>query len=403
MEKQKKLLLLGGLRYLIPVIEAAHKEGYYVITCDYIPDNIAHKYSDEYHNVSIIDKEAVLKLAQELQIDGIMSFAVDPGVITAAYVQEKMGLPAFGPYKSVEILQNKDKFRDFLRTNGFNVPWSKSYSTLEEAMNMKTHYKLPCIIKPVDSAGSKGVTRLDKLENLEIAIKHAFDYSTSGRVIIEEYLEKDGCSSDTDCFLIDGELMFVSYSAQRFDINAANPYTPSAYSWPSTFSPEQEKYLTSELQRLFHLLQMRTSIFNIETRISNGKPYIMEVTPRGGGNRLSEMLRYATGIDLITACVRGAVGDSINGIEQKTYNGNWAEVILHADNEGIFECIEIDESLINGRIIECDIWVRKGDRVKAFNGANNAIGTLIICFETSNELVAAMSDISKWIKVKILQ
>ena len=90
--KQKKLLLLGGLRYLLPVIESAHELGYYVITCDYIPDNIAHKYSDEYHNVSIVDKEAVLSLARELQIDGIMSFAVDPGVITAAYVQEQMGL-----------------------------------------------------------------------------------------------------------------------------------------------------------------------------------------------------------------------------------------------------------------------------------------------------------------------
>lgn len=59
MEKQKKLMLLGGLRYLLPVIEAAHDLGYYVITCDYLPNNIAHKYSDEYCNVSIIDKEAV--------------------------------------------------------------------------------------------------------------------------------------------------------------------------------------------------------------------------------------------------------------------------------------------------------------------------------------------------------
>ena len=81
MEKQKKLMLLGGLRYLLPVIEAAHDLGYYVITCDYLPNNIAHKYSDEYCNVSIIDKEAVLALAKNLQIDGIMSFAVDPGVV----------------------------------------------------------------------------------------------------------------------------------------------------------------------------------------------------------------------------------------------------------------------------------------------------------------------------------
>ena len=102
--EQKKLMLLGGLRYLLPVIKAAHKLGYYVITCDYLPNNIAHKYSDEYVNVSIIDKEAVLKAAQEKQIDGIMSFAVDPGVVTAAYVAEKMNLPFQGPYQSVFYL-----------------------------------------------------------------------------------------------------------------------------------------------------------------------------------------------------------------------------------------------------------------------------------------------------------
>ena len=89
-------MLLGGIRYHLPVIKAAHEQGYYVITADYLPDNIAHRFSDEYVNVSIIDKEAVLSVAQEKQIDGIMSFGVDPGVVSAAYVQEKMGLPSSG-------------------------------------------------------------------------------------------------------------------------------------------------------------------------------------------------------------------------------------------------------------------------------------------------------------------
>ena len=87
---RKKLMLLGGLRYLLPVIKTAHEEGYYVITADYLPNNIAHKFSDEYCNVSIVDKDAVLKEAQRLDIDGIMSFACDPGVIAASYVQNKM-------------------------------------------------------------------------------------------------------------------------------------------------------------------------------------------------------------------------------------------------------------------------------------------------------------------------
>ena len=44
--KQKRLMLLGGLPYLLPIIEEAHRLGVYVITADYLPNNIAHKYSD---------------------------------------------------------------------------------------------------------------------------------------------------------------------------------------------------------------------------------------------------------------------------------------------------------------------------------------------------------------------
>ena len=121
----KRLMILGGSRYALPVIKAAHELGCYVITMDYLPDNIAHKYSDEYCNVSIIEKDAVLEEAMRLQIDGIMSFACDPGVVTAAYVAEKLGLPFQGSHESTSILQDKGLFRQFLTENGFNVPHAK--------------------------------------------------------------------------------------------------------------------------------------------------------------------------------------------------------------------------------------------------------------------------------------
>ena len=385
MMKQKKLMLLGGLRYLLPVIEAAHKLGIYVITCDYLPDNIAHKYSDEYRNVSIVDKEAVLAVARELQIDGIMSFAVDPGVITAAYVQEQMGLPG-NPYESVCILQNKDRFRDFLTKNGFNVPKAMGFSSVEEAMAERYWFPWPVIVKPTDSAGSKGVTRVDRLEDLEVALKVAFEHSLSGRVIVEEFIEKQGCSSDSDCFSVDGRLKFVSFSAQRFDEDAPNPYTPSAFSWPSTFTKEQEAELTSEIQRLLTLLGMRTSIYNIETRVGvNGKPYIMEVSPRGGGNRLAEMVRFATGVDLITNAVRAAVGEEVVNVEQKPYDGHWAEVVLHTNKPGFFQGIKVS-SRIKDKIVDLNLWVGTGEAVFSFSGANNTIGTMIFRFKSEEEL-----------------
>lgn len=398
--KQKRLMLLGGLRYLLPVIEAAHKQGYYVITADYLPGNIAHKYSDEYCNISIVDKEAVLKEAKRLQIDGIMSFACDPGVVAASYVQNKMDLPSFGPFESVEILQNKDKFRAFLANNGFNVPQAKGFDSVESAMKEAYWFPWPVIIKPTDSAGSKGVTRVDRPEDLRPALEYAMEHSISGHIIVEEFIEKRGCSSDTDSMSIDGKLVFTSFCAQRFDADAVNPYTPAAYSWPSTFTKEQEDYLTSEIQRLITLLGLKTVVYNIETRIGkNGKPYIMELTPRGGGNRLCEMLRYATGIDMITAITRAIVGDPIvDTIGQKPYNGHWAEIILHSDKGGVFDHLEIGKDL-PAEIVEEDLWVEKGDIVESFEGANNAIGTLVLKFKTAEELEHTITLQRDWLKV----
>ncbi len=394
-------MLLGGIRYLLPVIKAAHEQGCYVITADYLPDNIAHKYSDEYVNVSIIDKEAVLRVAQEKQIDGIMSFGVDPGVISASYVQENMGLPSFGPYESICILQNKDCFRAFLSEHGFNVPKAKGYSNINDVLSDQDRFDYPVIVKPTDSAGSKGVTRVDDNSQLKKAVEHAFDKSFSGHIIIEDFVEKQGCSSDTDSFSVNGELKFISFNAQRFDVNAANPYTPAAYSWPSTFTKDQESCLTSEIQRLISLLGMRTCVYNIETRIgANGKPYIMELTPRGGGNRLCEMLNYATGVDMITAITRYVVGDSVPMIEQKPYNGHWAEVILHAEKDGLFDHIEISKGF-SAEIVEEDLWVSKGDYVNSFEGANNAIGTLVLKFEDREVMEKSICDIPSWLKVKV--
>lgn len=397
--KQKKLMLLGGIRYLLPVIKAAHEQGYYVITADYLPDNIAHKYSDEYVNVSIIDKEAVLRVAREKDIDGIMSFGVDPGVVSASYVQEEMGLPSFGPHESVVILQNKDKFRNFLAENGFNVPWAFGFDSIEAADASKERFSYPLIVKPTDSAGSKGCTRVDCEADLYGALEYAMKFSIGGHIIVEEFIEKKGCSSDTDSYAQDGKLKFVSFSAQRFDIDAVNPYTPAAYSWPSTYTESEEEYLSAEIQRLIDLLRLRTAVFNIETRIgTNGKPYIMELTPRGGGNRLCEMLRYATGVDLITAIVRAVVGDEPEVIEQKPYDGYWAEIILHADDAGKFVKLEIDEKLSEA-IVEVDLWVKEGDLVKGFEGANDAIGTLVLRFSDVIALEDALRGQKDWLKV----
>lgn len=398
----KKLMLLGGSRYLLPVIECAHKLGLYVITCDYLPDNTAHKYSDEYCNISIIEKDAVLECAEKLKIDGIMSFACDPGVVTAAYVAEKMGLPFQGSYKSVSILQDKGLFRKFLTDNGFNCPHSKSYSVIDAPKKDIDFFEWPVIVKPVDSAGSKGVTKVDSPAELDEAIKVALDNSHNGHFIIEDFITFDGYHSSADPFTVDGKLKFVTYSDQLFDKEADNPYTPAFIIWPATMRKENQDLLTKETQRLMSLLGMKTGIYNIETCVGvNGKPYIMEVSPRGGGCKIAELQRLAFGIDEIENEVRSAVGLPLTDIHQTDCDGYWCEMVVHAEpgKSGFLKEIKIEPEIERKYVKVVDITAKTGDRVLPFTGANMALGDMFLRFDSRKELDEVMSKSRKWLHI----
>ena len=160
-----------------------------------------------------------------------------------------------------------------------------------------------------------------------------------------------------------------------------------------------QQELRSEIQRLIHLLGLGTSIYNIETREGvDGKAYIMEVSPRGGGNRLAECLEYASGVKLVENAVRAALGMPTVGVEQRPYDGCWAEVILHSDRPGEFDSLWIDDSL-SGSVYERDLWIEPGTKVGGFSAANEAIGTLVLRFENDRRLEDVMGHISDYVRV----
>ena len=400
MIRQKKLMLLGGLRYLLPVIEEAHKLGAYVITADYLPDNIAHKYSDEYCNVSIIDKEAVLEKAKELEIDGILSHAVDPGVVSAAYVAEQMGLPFQTSYKAACILQDKSLFRQFLMENNFNCPHAKGYICAEDALKDIDYFTWPVIVKPVDSAGSKGVTKVISPEGLPSAIEIALRCSISKNFIVEDFLDIMGYQSSADIFTIDGKLVYSTYSDQLFDKDAANPYTPAIEIWPASMNQHFQDDLTEQLQRLFTLLDVKTGIYNVESRVcSNGKAYIMEVSPRGGGNRIAELQDMATAQSLIRAEICKALSLPIDEIKTPKYDGVWCNYILHSSVKGTLESIDINPEFEHKYIKDKGFIVDKGDQIVPFTGANTSLGTLFLRAETREDLDKELASIHENIRI----
>ena len=214
-------------------------------------------------------------------------------------------------------------------------------------------------------------------------------------------MECKGFASDTDCFSVNGSLDFITFSNQRFDLKSPNPYAPAGFTWPSTMSEENQYFLKKELKRLINLLEMKSSIYNIEVRLAtNDKPYIMEVSPRGGGNRLSEMIEIATGVDLITHNIKSAMGEKVESLKEPQYKTNLGQLILHSNKGGVFKEVLIDPR-IQKNIVEIDLWIKTNDIINSFSSASDSIGTIVLKFSEKEKLEDVISNYSDYINVVV--
>lgn len=394
----KRVLMLGGSHFQVPSIITAKQMGCYVITCDYLPNNPGHKFADEYYNVSTTEKEKVLDLAKKLNIDGIVCYASDPSAPTAAYVAEKLGLPG-NPYRSVEILANKDLYREFLSNNGFRVPRAKGFSSLSEAEKDFDNFTAPVMVKPVDSCGSKGVSKVFHKAELANAIEAALSYSRCHRFILEEYVEKSGYQVAGDGFSVDGKLVFRCFANEHFSLEGTNPFVPIGESWPYIMPERVQDKIHQEIQRAITLLGMKTGAYNFDIRLDKDENvYLMEIGPRNGGNLIPQVTKYATNVDMVKYTIMAALGEDCHEIAMAPVQGFWSCYIIHSNKKGILKEIQIDPDLKNN-IVEMNMLYKPGDQVEAFTGSNGTLGTMILKYSSQQEMLEKMDHMDKWLKV----
>lgn len=383
-------------------IETARKLGYYTVLCDYLEDNPGQFHADKFYLVSTTDEEAVLKVAKEEKVDGVLAYASDPAATTAAYVAEQMGLPG-NPYESVRILCTKDLFRSFLAEHGFCTPKARGYDTVEAAVEdiQNGVFKLPVIVKPVDSSGSKGVGRVDRCEEASDKLEYALSFSRSKRLIVEEYVEKMGYQIAGDGLSIDGKLVFRCFANDHFNPACVNPFVPISASFPYNMPPEVQDRIHETIQRLLTALNMRNCTYNFDMRIdSDYNVYLMEVAPRDGGNYIPDVIQHATGVNLVTCAIKAAMGEDVSLPERVEPRGFYAYFAVHSLRDGVLKGIRFTEAA-ERKIIENHIIKQPGDWVSAFTGANTTLGCLIMKFDSMKEMLHMMDHSEEWVRVEL--
>lgn len=397
----KKILLLGGSAQQVIAIETAKKLGYYTVLCDFLSDNPGQYVADKFCLVSTTDKEEILKVAQEEEINGILAYASDPAAPTAAYVAEKMGLPG-NPYESVDILCNKDKFRTFLKENGFNTPVAKGYSDINEAEKdiINDYFKLPVIVKPVDSSGSKGATVLYNTNGIKKGMEFAFSFSRNNKIIVEEFIEKDHLYLiGGDIFVVNGEIVLWGLMNCHRDSNV-NSLVPVGKSYPLMIEKGRELIIKKELTNLVEKLNIKNCGMNIELIIDkDDKVYFIDVGPRSGGNMIPNLLGDIFNINVVKMSIQAAMGDKIE-CNSNQNNSCFATYNLHVNANGIFNKI-VFETEINKYIYRKCIYKEAGDKVEYFDNASKCIGIIFLKFSDEKIMNTYLNKINELINIKL--
>lgn len=393
----KKILLLGGSAQQIIAIKTAKRLGYYTVLCDFLTNNPGQYEADKFYLVSTTDKDAILEVAQEEKIDGVLAYASDPAAPTAAYIAEKLGLQG-NPYQSVEILCNKDRFRKFLLENSFSAPKAHGYASADDVLNAKISYEYPIIIKPVDSSGSKGATVLHSEEGLMEAVEFAFSFSRCHRIIVEHFIEKKHpYLIGGDVFIENGKIVLWGLMNCHRD-NSVNPLVPVGKSYPLQLEVEDIQRVKETLASMVEKLGIRNGSMNVELVVDkSNRVWPIDVGPRSGGNMIPDLLGDMFGVDIAEMSIEAAMGTPIKGkVHEPT--GYYATHNLHSAKNGIYKDISFAPEIEQYIYRKC-LYKKAGDPVEYFDNAAKCLGIVFFKFPDEKTMQNVLEHINELIAI----
>ncbi len=395
----KKILILGAGEVQLNLIRAAKEFGYYVIVCDMRSETEAEKLSDKYYQVNYIDKDAVLSVARDEKIDGVISNS-EPAMISVAYVASELDLPG-NSVDSVETLLSKSKFRDLQNKVGAYAPKHSIVKTKEEAIAEAKEMSFPIIIKPTQCSGTRGTTKLSSFDEKDIieGFETCRDFSRNNCVTVEEYIEMSCLRvNDADVFVLGDEFIWDGWLWE--DRSPDTPMLPMTEIYPMAMPYVVKKEIQETVEKILKGAGVRHGEFNMESYYTpDGKLFVIEINPRQAGNYIPQLIEQHTGVSLTKLLVSTAVNDYSYYESLKTfsrYNNYVTLQVVFAKKEGILKEIFVDDK-VSKYVKWIDQQVEFGSVIQKGINAGEAIAFVDMQFDDYNTQQMITKNIEKYI------
>lgn len=390
----KKLLLLGGGHAEIPLIQAAQKLGYFVITTGNAREGLGHAYADKNVFEDFSDHEKMLSLAKAEGVDRVCSGCNDFALLSTAYVCEKLGLPGHDSYETSLQLHHKDKYRALATRLNIPTPKAITVRNTEEFETALKTLSFPIIVKPVDLTGGKGIHRAASAEEACAAYADALGRTREDHVVVEEFVV--GTNHGFSAYLQNQKVVFYFADNEQYFLNK---YMVSGANTPTTTSLRGQRLLCEYSERIAKELKLVDGILHIQyIEKSDGTPVIIEICRRPPGDLYIKFVQYATGVDYPKMLIQAETGEACTEILPPlgTLPKPFLRHCIMAEKKGFAQSVYFAPE-IEKNIVEKFLWYKKGEPIT--DPLYYKAGIVFMQFSTPEEMQSLTEKMTDLVKV----
>ncbi len=400
----KTILILGAGKEQTYAIKLAVQKKIRTIALDKDPKADGAAYADEFYPISTRDVDKIIEFLRgySKKIDGVMTMASDiPHYVSA--VADFLHVP----HISLQVANtciHKLHMKEVLKNRGVNVPDFTEINSLKELISFIADVKYPVVIKPVDNSGARGVLRITKETNLQWAFDYTKQFSYSGNILAEKFIE--GIQISTEGLMVDDIFYCTGFADRNYErIEKTIPYlVEDGGDIPTVLDPYKKEMVIKEFEKATRTLGIDWGpakgdmIFG-----ADGKVYVIEIAARlSGGNFCYDKVPWSTGVDIVDVLIDMSIGNPVD-IKKLTpiKNMSTSQRYFFPAPGKIKEINYIERVQHMPNVKKLDLWVKPGDSVPEIANHPSRVGYVITCAPTLDEAVASAKKAVQTIKFVI--
>lgn len=389
----KALVLAGGLPQ-VKLIEELKKRDIEVLLADYYSNPVAKPYADKFYQISTLDIPAITELAKNERVDFLVTVCTDQALLTVAKVSEDLGLPCYIDYKTALNVTNKQYMKDVFVKNKISTAKHIVLENLDEAII--SSFKYPLIVKPVDCNSSKGVKKVENIDELRIAFHDAVDMSRTKTAILESFIS--GKELSVDVYVEDGVAKVLNISELE-KIPEKDKFVIFRSSCLNNISEVIKTKIRNTAQQIAESFNLQNSPMLIQLIADDSEVYVLEFSARTGGGEKFKVIEKVSGFDVIKAVVDLTLGKKPI-VDEKVKENKYVSTEFIYCKPGVFDSMEGLEYIEqNDLVSDFYIFKWKGAIFDSVENSGDRVAGFTICGSSIEELNNKHNEILSHLKV----